>query len=76
MDQVVSTKSLRQLFDEDQKKGGDIERKFFPQALSLKYKIAFLKKHKKYLHSRLKKEQISKETFSEIFSSLTKSFRM
>lgn len=63
MDQVVSNKSLRQLFDEDQKKGGDIERKHFPQALSLKYKIAFLKRYKKYLYASLRKEKISKEEF-------------
>lgn len=63
MDQVVSNKSLRQLFDEDQKKGGDIERKHFPQALSLKYKISFLKRYKKYLYASLRKEKISKEEF-------------
>lgn len=63
MDQTVNVKSLRRLFDDDQKKGGDIEQKFFPGALLLKRKIAFLKSYHKYLRSIFKREKVSEEIF-------------
>ena len=63
MDQTVTVKNLRGLFDEDQKKGGSLEQKFFPNAFALKRKIAFIKRHYKYLRSRLKKGIIAEELF-------------
>ncbi|WP_296258600.1 MULTISPECIES: antiviral reverse transcriptase Drt3a [unclassified Pseudomonas] len=63
MDQTVTVKNLKRLFDEDQKKGGSLEQKFFPDAFALKRKIAFIKRYYKFLRSRLKKALITEENF-------------